>query len=99
MDNDEGTAATRKSFTLQEAPNKDWNPGDKQPHPFGHDRMLQFDPASLASCYPLMISAVVPRPVAFVSSLSADGIGNLAPFSCKYSAQQVFPGRDDESIF
>ena len=28
-----------------------------------------------------MISAVVPRPIAFVSSLSADGVGNLSPFS------------------
>jgi len=51
--------------------------------------MLQFDPAALTSCYPLMISAVVPRPVAFVSSLSAEGVGNLAPFSCEYTALSV----------
>jgi flavin reductase (DIM6/NTAB) family NADH-FMN oxidoreductase RutF len=31
--------------------------------------------------YKLMIGAIVPRPIAFVSSLSADGIRNLAPFS------------------
>jgi hypothetical protein len=43
----------------------------------GHDRMLEFDPATLTSCYPLMISAVVPRPIAFVSSLDKDGVGNL----------------------
>lgn len=31
--------------------------------------------------YFLMIGAVVPRPIAFVSSLSPDGVPNLAPFS------------------
>ena len=31
--------------------------------------------------YRLLISAVVPRPIAFVSSLSAEGRRNLAPFS------------------
>jgi flavin reductase (DIM6/NTAB) family NADH-FMN oxidoreductase RutF len=31
--------------------------------------------------YKLMISAIVPRPIAFVSSVSTDGILNLAPFS------------------
>lgn len=33
------------------------------------------------SAYALLISAVVPRPVAFVSTLSPDGRANLAPFS------------------
>jgi len=31
--------------------------------------------------YKLMIGVIVPRPIAFVSSLSAEGIRNLAPFS------------------
>jgi flavin reductase (DIM6/NTAB) family NADH-FMN oxidoreductase RutF len=31
--------------------------------------------------YKLMIGAIVPRPIAFVSSISADGVPNLAPFS------------------
>ena len=31
--------------------------------------------------YKLMVGAIVPRPIAFVSSLSADGVPNLAPFS------------------
>ena len=34
-----------------------------------------------ATLYPLVISAVVPRPIALVSSLGADGSRNLAPFS------------------
>ena len=41
------------------------------------------DPAELAPAdvYALLTGCVVPRPIAFVSSLSADGIANLAPFS------------------
>ena len=31
--------------------------------------------------YKLMIGAIVPRPIAFVSTLSPDGVRNLAPFS------------------
>lgn len=38
-------------------------------------------PSDLKSCYFLMISAYVPRPIALVSSLSAAGIGNVAPYS------------------
>lgn len=31
--------------------------------------------------YKLMIGSIVPRPIAFVSSMSAEGVRNLAPFS------------------
>lgn len=31
--------------------------------------------------YPLLTALVVPRPIAWISTLSADGIGNLAPHS------------------
>ena len=45
--------------------------------------MLRFDSAkdSPANLYKLMIGMVVPRPIAFVSSLDAQGVRNLAPFS------------------
>jgi flavin reductase (DIM6/NTAB) family NADH-FMN oxidoreductase RutF len=45
--------------------------------------MLSFDPAheSAQNIYKLMIGAIVPRPIAFVSSLDARGVRNLAPFS------------------
>jgi flavin reductase (DIM6/NTAB) family NADH-FMN oxidoreductase RutF len=41
------------------------------------------DPASVppANTYKLLIGAVVPRPIAFVSTLSPEGVPNLAPFS------------------
>ena len=41
------------------------------------------DPRTMASrdVYRFIISAVVPRPIAFVSTVSAAGVANLAPFS------------------
>lgn len=45
--------------------------------------MLTFDPQqeSVENIYKLMIGAIVPRPIAFVSSLDERGVRNLAPFS------------------
>lgn len=45
--------------------------------------MHQYDPGkhSPANLYKLMIGMVVPRPIAFVSSLDSQGVRNLAPFS------------------
>ncbi len=42
-----------------------------------------FDPKehSLAETHKLMIGSILPRPIAFVSTLSKNGIENLAPFS------------------
>lgn len=44
---------------------------------------MQLDPRALEqiSVYKLLISSVVPRPVAWVSSVDAQGVRNLAPFS------------------
>ena len=41
------------------------------------------DPASLpaSSAYKILIGSIVPRPIGFVSTISADGVFNLAPFS------------------
>jgi flavin reductase (DIM6/NTAB) family NADH-FMN oxidoreductase RutF len=45
--------------------------------------MLHIDPTTLdrKAIYKLLIGAVVPRPIAWVSSVNADGQRNLAPFS------------------
>jgi flavin reductase (DIM6/NTAB) family NADH-FMN oxidoreductase RutF len=41
-----------------------------------------YDPAALGpAVYPLLNSVVVPRPIAWVSTRSADGVDNLAPHS------------------
>src|SRR5579864_345134 len=44
---------------------------------------LIVDPAATPSLttYKLLIGSVVPRPIAFVSTVSTDGVYNLAPFS------------------
>ena len=44
---------------------------------------MDFDPAALSprDAYRLMISCIIPRPIAFVTTLSRDGVTNLAPFS------------------
>jgi flavin reductase (DIM6/NTAB) family NADH-FMN oxidoreductase RutF len=45
--------------------------------------MRSFDPARepVQNIYKLMIGTIVPRPIAFVSSLDGHGVRNLAPFS------------------
>jgi len=44
---------------------------------------MEFDPSKLSvpEMYRLMIDAIVPRPIAFVSTQGKDGKNNLAPFS------------------
>jgi flavin reductase (DIM6/NTAB) family NADH-FMN oxidoreductase RutF len=37
---------------------------------------------SRRDAHELMMSAVLPRPIAFISTISEDGVLNLAPFSC-----------------
>jgi flavin reductase (DIM6/NTAB) family NADH-FMN oxidoreductase RutF len=45
--------------------------------------VIRLDPADLPElhCYKLLTGLMVPRPVAFVSTLSEDGVVNAAPFS------------------
>jgi flavin reductase (DIM6/NTAB) family NADH-FMN oxidoreductase RutF len=44
---------------------------------------MHFDPRQLdpATCYRLLVDSVVPRPIAWVSTLSQSGVANLAPYS------------------
>lgn len=45
--------------------------------------MKVFDPGDLSAgdVYRLMVGTIVPRPIALVSTLGADGVANVAPFS------------------
>ena len=49
----------------------------------GTERKLSADPAAHPplDIYKLMVGAIVPRPIAFVSTISRAGVTNLAPFS------------------
>jgi flavin reductase (DIM6/NTAB) family NADH-FMN oxidoreductase RutF len=51
--------------------------------PAGTGGFRALDPAAIppAEAYSLLTGCVVPRPIAFVSSLSREGVPNLAPFS------------------
>lgn len=44
---------------------------------------MQFDPKDLTEkdVYKLLVGSVVPRPIAWVSTISTEGVVNLAPFS------------------
>ena len=44
---------------------------------------MKFDPQELSikDCHELLVCAVLPRPIAFVSTIGANGVYNLAPFS------------------
>ncbi|MBX2860281.1 MAG: flavin reductase family protein [Vampirovibrio sp.] len=44
---------------------------------------INIDPATLSvkDAYKLLIGSILPRPIAFVSTISADGATNVAPFS------------------
>ncbi len=44
---------------------------------------MQLDPSelSLRNIYSWMVNLITPRPIAWVSTLSVDGVANLAPFS------------------
>lgn len=66
---------------LQETFDPSWSPGTKQPPPFAMDDVLSLAPAELIGKYRFFISAFVPRPINLVSSVSADGVVNLSPFS------------------
>jgi len=63
------------------SPNPDWKAGQKIKKPF--NSMIQIDPkeVSVIDLYKLLIGTIVPRPIAFVSTLSKAGKGNLAPYS------------------
>ncbi|KIL66277.1 hypothetical protein M378DRAFT_75336 [Amanita muscaria Koide BX008] len=78
-------------FKLTQPPYPEWKYGDGlQPDQDrwrmeGEESRSTWDLATMppkqVDVYPLLTSAIIPRPIAFVSSLSPDGEHNLAPFS------------------
>ncbi|KAJ4391050.1 hypothetical protein N0V93_004664 [Gnomoniopsis smithogilvyi] len=75
------------AFNFTQTPQPDWKPGSgANDLPTGDAKHITIDPnaegRSPVNNYKLLISAVVPRPIAFVSTRSKDGkTTNLAPFS------------------
>jgi flavin reductase (DIM6/NTAB) family NADH-FMN oxidoreductase RutF len=62
-------------------PNPLWKPGDPIHSPAGEVDSIDPSQVDSKSIYRILIGSIVPRPIAFVSTLSPAGIGNLAPFS------------------
>ncbi|KAJ7072256.1 hypothetical protein C8F01DRAFT_1103152 [Mycena amicta] len=58
-----------------------WNYGDKSKCLDLNRKTFDFAKLSSKDTYSILTSSIVPRPIALVSTLSADGIPNLAPFS------------------
>lgn len=73
-------ALAEKVGDVGKSPNQ-WKPGDKPEKPF-KGKHVTLKTEELKSAYPLIISTVVPRPIAFVSSCLPDGSSpNLSPYS------------------
>jgi flavin reductase (DIM6/NTAB) family NADH-FMN oxidoreductase RutF len=67
--------------TSTQPPSHLWKPGDPVSAP--ESQILTFDPTKIGqkATYKLLIGSIVPRPIAFISTISSEGLGNLAPFS------------------
>jgi hypothetical protein len=83
-------AYTNDAYKWVQKPNKDWKFGDGPNALFDEQdakakKHVEIDPyaegRAAGSNYKLLISAVVPRPVGFCSTVGNDGVKNLAPFS------------------
>jgi flavin reductase (DIM6/NTAB) family NADH-FMN oxidoreductase RutF len=75
-----------QTWKWSKSPNTEWQAGDGSRSEEWRSRaLLAIDPNDPLRThnqnYKLMISSTVPRPIALVSSLSTNGIQNLAPFS------------------
>ncbi|KXS14253.1 hypothetical protein M427DRAFT_57724 [Gonapodya prolifera JEL478] len=73
---------SEEGIKLVNSPNPEWQPGQTQNPPEG--KVLSFDAASLEARerYGLMISGIVPRPIALVTTVSKERkIVNMAPYS------------------
>ena len=73
-------------WTATKTPNPKWNYGDgASDNSWQKHRSVEIDPdepnrpSNLN--YKLMISSIVPRPIALLSTISASGVQNVAPFS------------------
>jgi flavin reductase (DIM6/NTAB) family NADH-FMN oxidoreductase RutF len=68
---------------MQESLHPDWKAPQPQPSPHHAPDVAHvcLSPEKLGNCYQLFISAVAPRPIAFVSTVNAQGVANLAPYS------------------
>ncbi|CDR47207.1 CYFA0S30e00364g1_1 [Cyberlindnera fabianii] len=74
-----------RSFRLTDSPNPQWVNGNGTNDVSQTGNKVTIDPYEdgrpSISNYKLLTSAVTPHPIALISSVSSDGVNNLAPFS------------------
>ncbi|KAJ4483330.1 hypothetical protein J3R30DRAFT_1763772 [Lentinula aciculospora] len=75
-----------KPFTLTSSALPEWKPGDGvskglSEHDDSPRKTWILDEMSTKDSYKLLTSAIIPRPIAFISTIAQDGTPNLAPFS------------------
>ena len=75
-----------KKFDYTQAPRTDWKAGHGRNDLDGNIKQtISIDPYEegrpAVYNYKLLISGITPRPIGFISSISKDGVANLAPFS------------------
>ena len=58
-----------------------WKPSDGIKSPVEEFKEIPFSQMEPTDRYRHLISTVIPRPIAFVSTVNAEGVGNLAPYS------------------
>lgn len=61
--------------------NTSWKAGEKIFSPVDSMSTFDFEAQDPRDNYRLLINAIIPRPIAFVSTISKSGVPNLAPFS------------------
>jgi flavin reductase (DIM6/NTAB) family NADH-FMN oxidoreductase RutF len=66
---------------ITSSPNPTWRPGDRINSPVSQMVSISPDTLDPAAAYKILIGSVVPRPIAFVSTLNDNGTVNVAPFS------------------
>lgn len=75
-----------KSFSYSKTVDTGWRPGQGATSQEWKDhKKVELDPyaegRSSGDVYKLIISGITPRPIGFISTVSKDGVRNLAPFS------------------
>lgn len=75
-----------ETFTFTETPNPDWRVGQgANDDEWKRYKKLPIDPYSEDrgpfDNYKTLVSSITPRPIGFLSTISADGVRNLAPYS------------------
>lgn len=71
-------------FIFSQPPHPEWQPGQPQPFPYEDASETFFDAekTNFQTRYGLMINGIVPRPIALVSTVAADGkTVNVSPYS------------------